>query len=279
MLGNTLIATKGYAALEPSAAFARARQLCEGLGRPAQFGQVLLGEFILHLNRAEMSQAEHQAAEIRDLGETSNEVRWKRAGSSVSANVCFWLGKFLDARAHCENALSLRDSTNRGFAGSPERGQGLILITLCKTLTCLGYVDQANLRRDEAVAEARRRRSPFSVAGVLGNAWHADWAIQGSRSAEKALQSAEEILAIAHDQGFQFWLGVGNVMRGWSLATLGQGMEGISLLLDGLALCRATGTNLVLPFFLTTLAEVYGQSARPEEGLDCLARISHRPPA
>jgi tetratricopeptide (TPR) repeat protein len=270
MLGNTLIATKGYAAPEPSAAFARARQLCEGLGRPAQFGQVLLGEFILRLNRGELRKAEHQAAEIRDLGETSNEVKWKRAGSAVSGNVCFWLGKFIDARAHCEKALSLRDPMHRGFAGSPEHGQGLILINLCKTLACLGYVDQANSRRDEAIAEARRRRSPFSIAGVLANAWHADWAIGASRAAERTLQSAEEILAIAHDQGFQFWLGVGSVMQGWSLATLGQAMEGIPLLLNGLALCRTVGTNLGLPFFLTILAEVYGHSARPEEGFDCL---------
>jgi predicted ATPase len=270
MRGNALIATKGYAAPEPSAAFARARELCERLNRPAQFGQVLLGEFILRLNRAEMRKAEHQAAEIVDLGETSNEVRWKRAGSSVSGNVCFWLGNFTDARVHCEKALSLWDPVHRGLAGSPESGQSLILITLCKTLAYLGYVDQANSRREEAVAEARRRRSPFSVAGVLANAWFADWAIEGLRSAEKTLQSAEEILAIAHDQGFQFWLGVGNVMRGWSLAILGKGIEGIPLLLDGLALCRATGTNLVIPFFLTTLAEVNGLSARPEEGLDRL---------
>jgi predicted ATPase len=145
----------------------------------------------------------------------------------------------------------------------------LILITLCKTLACLGYVDQANSRREEAITEARRRHSPFSLAGVLGNAWFADWAM-GTRSAEKTLQSADEILAIAHDQGFQFWFGVGNVLRGWSLATFGQGMEGIPLILDGLTLFRAMGTNLVLPFGLTALAEVYGHSVRPEEGLNCL---------
>jgi tetratricopeptide (TPR) repeat protein len=270
MLGNALIATRGYAAPEPSAAFARARQLCEGLDRPAQLGQVLVGEFVLRLNRADMRQAEHQAAEIRNLGEISNEVRWKRAGSSVSGNVCYWLGKFTDARVHCEKALSLRDPVHRGFAGSPEHGQGLILITLCKALACLGYLDLANLRRDEALSEARQRRSSFSLAGVLGNAWISDWAIEGSMSAEKTLRSAEEILAIAHEHGFQFWGGVGNVMRGWSLATLGKEMEGISLLLEGLAICRATGTSVVLPVFLIALADVYGRSARPGEGLDCL---------
>jgi hypothetical protein len=222
MLGNALIATKGYAAPEPSAAFARARQLCEGIDRPPQLGQVLIGEFILRLNRGDLRQAEHQAAEIRDLGGTSNEVRWKRAGSSVSGNICFWLGKFIDARAYCEASLSLRDPMHHAFTESLVHAQGLTLtrttlITLSNTLACLGYLDQASLRRDEALAHARRRRSPFSIAGVQANAWLTDWVIDGARSGEKTLRSAEDILAIAHDQGFRYWLGVGNVMRGWSL--------------------------------------------------------------
>jgi predicted ATPase len=43
---------------------------------------------------------------------------------------------------------------------------------------------------------------------------------------------------------------------------------------QGIAIRRAAGTNLLLPFFLTTLAEVYGMAARPKEGLDRLAEAA-----
>jgi predicted ATPase len=50
----------------------------------------------------------------------------------------------------------------------------------------------------------------------------------------------------------------------------GQAAEGIPLILQGLAVRRAMGTNL-LPFLRTTLAEVYGMAGRPEDGLARLA--------
>jgi predicted ATPase len=87
-------------------------------------------------------------------------------------------------------------------------------------------------------------------------------------------QSAEEALAISGEKGFPFTLGVGNIMRGWCLGTLGQAEEGIPLLLRGIDIWRATGANLVIPFFLTTLAEVYGMAAQPEEGLNRLAEAA-----
>ena len=63
-------------------------------------------------------------------------------------------------------------------------------------------------------------------------------------------------------------------MRGWCLGAVGQAAEGIPLLLQGLAIRRAAGTNLLLPFFLTILAEVYGMAAQPEEGLKWLAEAA-----
>ena len=45
-LGHALIATKGWPAPEPGKAFARARQLCEQLNRPAQLGPVLVGQYL-----------------------------------------------------------------------------------------------------------------------------------------------------------------------------------------------------------------------------------------
>jgi predicted ATPase len=63
-------------------------------------------------------------------------------------------------------------------------------------------------------------------------------------------------------------------MRGWCLGNLGQAAEGIPLLLHGLTVCRAGGRNLMIPFFLMTLADAYGMAAQPQEGLDRLAEAA-----
>jgi predicted ATPase len=143
--------------------------------------------------------------------------------------------------------------------------RGFLLIFTIRYFTS-GYADQARLRRDEAITQARQR-SPYTLASVLSVSWFGDWAIEGVQSPQTMLRSADEVLAISSEQGFPFWLGFGNVMRGWGLSAEGQTAAGIQLIRQGMDIFRGTGSNLVVPFFLTALAEVYGMAGQPEEGL------------
>jgi class 3 adenylate cyclase/predicted ATPase len=268
-LGNALLATKGYAAPEPGEAFEHARHLCEKLNRPQQLSQVLLGQFLFRLLRGELERAELLASEIGQLGRVVTDPSWKYNSLSRYGVVCCWLGKFIDAAAYYEEALALWDRSFRDRATSPQDIYVSALIYLSRALFCLGHLDQARLRRDEALAEARRL-SPYNEIFALRHAWYGDWATEGVRSAQSMLRSADQISTISSDQGFPMFLGVGDIMRGWCLSSLGQAREGIPLLLQGLEKYAATGTKLVLPFYLTTLAEVYGRAAQPHEGLNRL---------
>jgi predicted ATPase len=126
----------------------------------------------------------------------------------------------------------------------------------------------------EATRRWLRRGSPYDLGFTLCEAWIVYRAIEGVKSARTMLRSAEEVLAISSEQGFPLWSAVGNMMRGWSLGAVGQAAEGIPLLLRGIADMRATGLNVMTPFALTTLAEVYGMAAQPEEGLNRLAEAA-----
>jgi class 3 adenylate cyclase len=106
-LGQTLIATNGYAAAEPADAFTRARELCEQLGRAPRL-RVLIGQYSFRLVRGELEKAEHHAEETRSYGQARNEVIWKRAGSYASGSVCCWRGKFIDARAYLESVRKIQ---------------------------------------------------------------------------------------------------------------------------------------------------------------------------
>jgi len=63
-------------------------------------------------------------------------------------------------------------------------------------------------------------------------------------------------------------------MRGWCLGVLGDPAEGIGLLVEGIALCRATGCNLTVPFILAILAEICALATQQEEGLNRLAEAA-----
>jgi len=182
---------------------------------------------------------------------------------------CFYLGKLKEARAYYEVALDLWDPTYRAIASTPEDGYVAGQMYLSRTLLCLGYIDQAILRRDDAVAEARRL-SPYALAWALSNAWYGDWALQGVNAADTMLECAEEVLAISSQHGFPLFLGIGSVMRGWSLGALGQAKEGIATLLQGIAKRRAEDCRLMVPLCLVALADAHGISTSPQEGLKWL---------
>jgi class 3 adenylate cyclase/predicted ATPase len=272
-LGHALDTTKGLAALETGEAYARARWLCEQLNRPAQLGLVLYGQFLFRIVRGELEQAEHHAEEMRHLGDTRNDVTWRCFGAQISGNISFYLAKFTDVRAYHKSVFSLWDPTHRSFAPTAEDPYVGAMLHFFRTLLCLGHLDQARSRRDEALAEARGL-SPFMRAFALRQAWYGDWAIEGASSAETMLASAREVVALSDEHGFRDSLAIGKIMRGWCLVSLGQAAEGIPLILHGLTVCRSGGRNLMIPFFLMMLADAYGMAAQPQEGLDRLAEAA-----
>jgi hypothetical protein len=83
---------------------------------------------------------------------------WKCLGAIFSGAVSYWLGNFIDARCYFEEALPLWNPSYRAVSPSPDDSHVVALIHLSRSLVCLGHLDQARLQRDEAVAEARRRR-------------------------------------------------------------------------------------------------------------------------
>jgi hypothetical protein len=196
---------------------------------------------------------------------------WQCLGSLYRGSTCSFLGKFIDAHANFENALSSWNPSYRTFASSNPRVT--LVILLSQTLLRLGYIDRARLRRDEALAEARWD-TPYTLALALSLAWYCDW-IEGMKSNEAVLRSADKIITISSEQGFALWFGVANVLRGWCLGTAGQKAEGIPLLVQGVAEVIVTGCNLGVPFLLIMLAEVYGLAGQPEKD----SNGSRRPPS
>jgi predicted ATPase len=57
------------------------------------------------------------------------------------------------------------------------------------------------------------------------------------------------------------------ILKGWALAELGQGEEGIALIHKGLASSQTEGAELGRPYFLALLVEAYGKMGKIADGL------------
>jgi predicted ATPase len=134
-------------------------------------------------------------------------------------------------------------------------------------LLCLGYPNQALVQSNEAIAEARRLAHPPSLAASLAVAaglllLSEDNAALGER--------ADQLIAVATEQGFPRWHAQGTICRGWVKVKNGNVAEGISLLRSGSTAYRATGSRLWMPHYFALLARAREIAGQIEEGLTLL---------
>jgi predicted ATPase len=92
-------------------------------------------------------------------------------------------------------------------------------------------------------------------------------------------ERADQLAGAAIEQGFGFWGAVGTIFRGWGKAKNGDVAKGISLLRNGLAAYRATGTQNWMAHHIALLAracEIAGQFEEALSLLDDALQIAER---
>jgi predicted ATPase len=248
--------------------FARARALAEQIDRPERLGRVFLGQWTFHRNRGENQLALALAEQMEKIGEARNDVTAQWVGRWASGFTRLHLGDFVAARALLEQCPGLADPALRrhGLRGL----HALLPASLGMTLAHLGYIDQARSRLNEALLEARQLRHAQTLAEVLSSESTIDLI---TRSPEMQ-RHAEELLALSAEHGLPFYLAWATALRGMSLAALGQGQEGLSLITRGIAGMRATGSVSGTPGALVMLARAYAMVGQPADGLNCLAEAA-----
>jgi predicted ATPase len=79
-------------------------------------------------------------------------------------------------------------------------------------------------------------------------------------------QRADDLIAVATDQGFPFYRANGAIYRGWVKAKNAAVTEGLSLLRAGASAYCATGATAWMPFYIALLAKACEIAGRIEEG-------------
>jgi class 3 adenylate cyclase/predicted ATPase len=260
-LGGALMTAKGLAAAETGHALARSRELWEQLGSPAEFLGVPYGQSTYHALRGELDRALGLAEDLLRLSRQHKDSAGLLLGHSSAGRTLMFAGRFGPSRSHLEEALALYDPISHhalvnhvGFhAHINSKGY------LGNALSCLGFLDQAFAHISTAIAEARRLAHPPSLAGSLTQG-----AVLLSFNVNDAIlgEWADELCAVAREQGFPHLAAQGATYRGGVLVRSGNLAEGLSLLREGSTAFSATGAKVFVPYHMALLArgcEIAGQ--------------------
>jgi class 3 adenylate cyclase/predicted ATPase len=265
-LGAVLLAVKGFAAPETGHAYASARALWEQLGSPSEFLQVPYGESVYRVFRGEFDLAQRLAEDLLRLSRQRGDSSGLILGDFSCGRNLMLAGRLASSRSHLEEVLALYNPISHSplvhQVGTHPHVNSQAYLGI--VLFCLGLPDQAFAQSSAAIAEARRRAHPPSLAASLAHG-----ARLLSLDGESAVlgEWVDQLVAVATEQGFSQWRAMGTINRGWIKVKNGDVAEGISLLRSGSATYRATGAEMWVPHSTTLLARACAIAGRVEEAL------------
>ncbi|HLJ02454.1 MAG TPA: adenylate/guanylate cyclase domain-containing protein [Solirubrobacteraceae bacterium] len=269
-LGAPMTAAKGYSAREVEEIYTRAGDLCQALGddQKPQFFRALYGTWRVHLLRADYVRALEFAHQLQRLAEPDGTGVQIGAAHRALGSTMLYLGEDLaEARRHLEIVIA-SDAFERSRTSFIDELHDVVdpWITChayqAWALWLTGSPAHARQMSERAMALSVGLQHPFTRALTLS---FDSWLCQWNGDVDGVAERAGDALAIAKEQGFQFWIGWDEIMLGWAQAARGEPDAGLELMHRGLTNWRAVGSELGTTFFLTLMAEAQKDAGRMEE--------------
>jgi predicted ATPase len=268
--GAVLMALKGYAAAETGKAFTRARDLWDRLDRPPQFlPRMTRGKFTFHLVRSELLEAQSVAEDLLEFSRAHGDTGGVILGYATLGLTHMYRGELLSARAKLEEMIRLYDLAVHvqwiQYGGADPNATSLAVIG--HVLLFLGYPDQALLRAEAAIRQARQLAHAPTVANCLAfNARQAS--ILGDEA--RLAHWVQELRALTQEHGYPHWSAQVLIYEGELQLTRGEPRAAVTLMRQGLDAHRATGATILRAHFAILLGEALTQDGRLDEALSLL---------
>jgi hypothetical protein len=172
-LSQALIPTKGFANPAVGEACARARQLCEELGRLDKLLSILYSQWAHH-SVTDLELAGKLAAEIRHFSQLRGDNVAQVMSCRASGLTYLYLGDFATARACLEEGLARYDIAQRpSYVSVYATTDPLIFFHsyLSVALVCSGHLGRARSRSNSLLAYARSLSHAHSLVFALHWSW------------------------------------------------------------------------------------------------------------
>lgn len=264
-----LAATEGYASPDLAANLERLQTLTDPTSDSEGLLPVLLSVWSLHVVRADLAAAARIGDRLVAIAKNAMLPVSRLQAHRVVGHTCFYRGELARARDHLDAALRDYDVPSHepldySFGDDP------VVLALAYSAWLAWYVGEENPAVDfarRAVETSRRLEHPPSHALALA---YAAVLHQLRNDPEQAQRTAEDLHALADEEGMPLWRSLGRIVRGWAWSTNGRDEAGLDELLAGLSEWEATGSDLGRPHFLGLAAEVLGRLGRTDEALALL---------
>ena len=268
-LGSAWMITRGFASPETGRAYTRARELCQQVGETPQLFEVLRGLGTFYLVQGKLQTSRELREQLLSLAQRTQDPPSLLLAHVHLGVTLFSLGELIAARSHLEQGLALYDPWQHRSLVGPTGLDPRVTSRdfLAQVLWLFGYPDQALDRSREALALARERPHPYSLSQTL---FFAARFHLGRREGPLTRERTEAAIALSTEHGMMQTLAQGTFIRGWALAEQGQIEEGIAFMRQGLDAYRATGAEVLRPYFLALLAETCVKVGQVADGLAML---------
>jgi hypothetical protein len=141
------------------------------------------------------------------------------------------------------------------FIASDADGRISTLSFMQHCLLLLGFPDQANRVASEAVSLTPHNLYSRALAQTRLLRMHVL-----VRDTEATQRGALELLQLAQQQGYPFFIATANVYLGWACALRGEAAKGIEVCQQGLRQLHALNVRSWLPFYFALLTECHAHS-------------------
>lgn len=271
--GQALIAQRGYAAPETTAAFIRARELASGIDDPTERISVYYGLWVGSYTRSELAPMLEMADALQQEASGRGGTTLAVIADRIAGTTRIFQGDFVAAVPHLERAVAAY-SHERDGPLAHRFGQDLAVaaeLFLALTLWPLGEVDRAHRIANSALERAQRSGHMPTMA--YGHAYMC--VLEALRGIpDRADPHAEALVDISKQHGMEWWRASGTFFRGWARWHAGQGEAALAEMRQGMALGRQHGLLSAPPFFQALAAEVEAGEGRIDEALAMLADLA-----
>jgi predicted ATPase len=270
MLGQAMIAGRGYAAPETKEVLLRARTLIDDLTDPSQEFGIFYGIWACHYVGGEFTEARQAAAEFLAEAERLHDMAAMCIAHRAVGTIYLTTGKFSDGLHHLERARGLYDAKQHPCYRF-QYGQDIGVAALCYlswALWHLGYVDQASEVAAEAMKRAEELSHPHTLVFAICHA--RGFMDLFSRHYEEMELYAASVVSLCDENKFSHWINCGRIFEGWAEICRGQVDQGLNTLRTGVLSWQQAGARLWLPFFRTLEAQACAQAGRSDDALQAI---------
>jgi serine/threonine protein kinase/predicted ATPase len=263
-----LTVTRGFASPEARFVHQRVESFCQSLNRPLVLHSSLMGQWRYSLITDKLTVAMQTALRVNSLAEEQNDPALLLGASRALACTQYFLGDFDGARQSTLRGLHIWHSGNVKFRVQEVDPPVVACLTdKAQSEWHLGEIDSCQVTMAEAIAVARKLNEMHGVAEAL---YFAACLSHYLRNPIEVERLASDIIELSIRQNFALYLTRGTILRGWARSVLGETVQGISWIEEGIQDWRATGAILCLPFFLALKAEALYLVDRVSEALEAI---------